>query len=449
MLSRQYREVLRVSLPLVAGTSTTMVMEFTDRVFLSHYSLTAIAAAMPGGIAAFLFISFFMGIAGYVSVFIAQYIGASARKRVGSALWQGIYFSLFSGILLAGLWFIAVPLFRLGGHPPEVQAEEVVYFRILCLGGGWNVLQLCLSSFYSGLGKTRPVMLVNILGMLLNIPLNYALINGLWIFPELGIAGAGIATVTAWFFMTLLFSFLIFTPENDRKFGVRRHRKWDRKLFARLIRFGGPGGMQFSMDIFAFTFFIFMLGRIGKNELAVSSMVFSVNSLAFMPMLGFSIGTSILVGQTIGKKQPEEAVLITRTTLHIAWVYVFFTAFLFLFLPEEILRLFHVQEYENAEDISRLGSVLLRFVVCYIFFDANYMILIGALKGAGDTRFIMWSLGLASLLVMVLPLWIGIIFFRAGIYYAWTCCTLFIFSLFSLSLWRYRQGKWKEMRIIE
>ncbi len=94
MLPQWYREILRVSLPLVAGTSTSMIMEFTDRVFLSHYSLTAIAAAMPGGIAAFLFISFFMGIAGYVSVFIAQYTGAGERRRTGSALWQGIFLQI-------------------------------------------------------------------------------------------------------------------------------------------------------------------------------------------------------------------------------------------------------------------------------------------------------------------------------------------------------------------
>ncbi len=449
MLPQQYREVLRVSLPLVAGTSTTMIMEFTDRVFLSHYSLAAIAAAMPGGVAAFLFISFFMGIAGYVSVFIAQYTGAGERKRVGCALWQGIWFSLLSGLCTAALWFIAVPLFRLGGHSPEVQAAEVVYFRILCLGGGCNVLQICLSSFYSGLGKTRAVMVINIMGMVLNIPLDYALINGIWIFPELGIAGAGIATVSAWAFMAGLFAFFIFTRKNDRNFGVLTAWRFEKDLFVRLIRFGGPGGMQFSMDIFAFTFFVFMVGRIGWRELAVTNMVFSVNSLAFMPMFGFSMGTSILVGQAIGRNRPDEAVSVTRSTLHIAWAYTIVMGLIFLFMPEQTLSLFGTGSGEQADEIAKTGVILLRFVTCYIFFDANYMILIGALKGAGDTRFIMWTLGSLSLAVMVLPVWIGIVHCGAGLYYAWACCTFFIFCLCCVSVWRYRQGKWKAMRVIE
>jgi Na+-driven multidrug efflux pump len=77
-----YRDVLRVSMPLVISMTTTVVMTFTDRVFLAHYSLDAIAAALPAGIAAFLFFTFFADTAGYTNVIIAQYVGAGALERV-------------------------------------------------------------------------------------------------------------------------------------------------------------------------------------------------------------------------------------------------------------------------------------------------------------------------------------------------------------------------------
>ncbi|MDH3885700.1 MAG: MATE family efflux transporter, partial [Desulfobacterales bacterium] len=99
---KPYRQVLRVSLPLVISMSSTMIMEFTDRVFLANYSLDAIAAALPAGITAFLFISFFLGTAQYLNVFVAQYVGSGRPQRVGAVLWQGIYFSVFSGVALAG-----------------------------------------------------------------------------------------------------------------------------------------------------------------------------------------------------------------------------------------------------------------------------------------------------------------------------------------------------------
>ncbi|QTA81457.1 Multi antimicrobial extrusion protein, MatE family [Desulfonema limicola] len=443
-----YKKVIQVSFPLVVSSSTTMVMEVTDRIFLANYSLDAIAAATPGGITAFLFICFFMGIADYVNVFIAQYTGAGKDSKVGTALWQSIWFSLFSALVLAGLWFIAVPLFKLGGHAPGVQHLEVVYFRILCAGAGIYVFQTGLSCFFSGRGITRPVMLVNITGAVFNIPLNYVLINGIGPFPELGIAGAGIATAASWVLMALLFIFLVFTPENDRRYNVIKDWHFNKILFIKLMKFGVPGSIQFCMDIFAFTFFIFMVGRVGTAELAATNIVLSINSLGFMPMIGFSIGVSTLVGQALGNNCPEDAAAAAKSTFHIIYLYLLMLIIAFLFTPEWLLGIFKAENSPEYAEIEKTGIILLRFVSCYLFFDAHYMVFTGVLKGAGDTYFIMWTIFLVSILVMILPLYIGVILYGAGLYYAWTCTTLYIFSLFFLSLWRYHTGKWKSMRLI-
>ncbi|MEE4242390.1 MAG: MATE family efflux transporter, partial [Desulfopila sp.] len=130
-----YKEVIRVCFPLVMSMSATTIMEFTDRVFLANYSIDAIAAVAPAGIAAFLFMVFFGGVAGYTQIFIAQYHGAGKRRQLGAILWQGIYFSLFSGIIFLLLsYFAAAPLFALAGHPPEIVILEEIYFNILCRG---------------------------------------------------------------------------------------------------------------------------------------------------------------------------------------------------------------------------------------------------------------------------------------------------------------------------
>ena len=448
---KPYREVLRVSLPLVASMSSTMIMEFTDRIFLANYSLDAIAAALPAGITSFLFISFFMGTAQYLNVFVAQYTGSGTLQRVGAILWQGIYFSVLSGVVMAGLYFLAEPLFRFGGHSSEVQALEVIYFRILCLGSGILIIGTSLSCFFSGRGRTRPVMIINMVGTLFNIPLDYALINGIWIFPEWGIRGAGIATVMSWLLMALVFALMVFTRKNDRVFKVISHRTFEPGLCGRLMRYGIPSAVQFSIDIFAFTFFILMVGRIGKIELAVTNIVLSIDSLAFMPLMGFSLGTSTLVGQALGRNRVDQALAATRATIHIVLFYMFLLLFLFLFLPQPLLELFRPNHMtpEGYAPIREVGIILLRFVAAYIFFDALYMVCIGVLKGAGDTRFIMWSIGLFSVVVMILPIYIGVEVFGAGLYYAWSCATLFVFFLFASSFWRYRQGRWKKARVIE
>ena len=448
----RYREVANVCFPLVLGTAATTVMEFTDRVFLANYSLDAIAAAMPSGIASLLFLAFFGGVAAYISVFIAQYKGAGANRRIGAALWQGIYFSMASGCILAiSSRFIAGPIFSLAGHPLPIQGLETTYFKILCLGSVFHIGIHALSAFYTGRGVTRPVMVITFMGMVFNIPLDYFLINGIWIFPELGIAGAAIATVSSWALMSLLFSLLIFTPTNEKNYSVMTSRRLDIDLFKRLMRFGLPGSMQFCLDVFAFTFFVFMVGRIGTLELAATSIVLSISSIAFMPAIGFSLGISTLVGQALGRKKPDEARFATFSAIHFLLLYTLLVDLFFIIAPDKALYLFMLdgQAAGHTATIMEMGRNLLRIVAVYLFMDALYMSFVGVLKGAGDTQFVMWSIGGASLCFMIVPLYIGIHILQLGVFYSWMCVLAFITSLFSLSLYRYRQGKWMHMLVME
>ncbi len=279
-----YRDVLNISLPLVASMGSITLMQFTDRMFLANYSVDAIAAALPGGIASFTTIAFFMGVASYTNTFVAQYTGAAAAGRVGAALWQGIYFSLASAVVLASLVFAAGPLFDLIGHSPHIRALEVQYFSVLTLGAGLVVLGSAMASFFTGRGLTRVVMVVHLAGAALNIPLDYCLINGVGPFPELGIVGAALATVSAYLSIILFLGVLIFGRANRSRFETWPRRAFDRDLFGRLMRYGAPSGVQFFLEIFAIGFFVQMLGRLGDLELADSNNELSIETLSFLPM---------------------------------------------------------------------------------------------------------------------------------------------------------------------
>ncbi|MCB2192445.1 MAG: MATE family efflux transporter [Deltaproteobacteria bacterium] len=446
-----YRHVLAVGLPLVVSFGTTSLIHFTDRVFLANYSMNAIAAALPAGIASFLTICFFMGVVSYVNVFVAQYVGAGAFQRVGASLWQGIYFSLASALFLASLYLIAEPLFRFAGHHPQVMRLEVVYFRILTLGAGAVVLATNLSCFFSGRGLTRPVMLVNLAGATLNIPLDYVLINGVGFFPEMGIAGAAVATVSSQVLVMVLFALAVFTKSNDRRFAVRRSWSWDSELMRRMLRYGLPGGVQFFLDILVFTFFVFMIGRLGRTELAATNIVMAINTLSFLPMIGLSVAVSTLVGQAIGAGKPSGGVRATTSTLHIALIYMGLVALAFVLLPRELLSFFessHASAASQARMVD-LGVQLLRFVAVYSLFDAMALVYMGALKGAGDILFVMWTMALACLGMVITPMLLGVEVLGLGLYYIWGCVTFYVVVLGVVFRWRYGRGLWQKMRVIE
>jgi MATE family multidrug resistance protein len=227
-------------------------------------------------------------------------------------------------------------------------------------------------------------MFVSFVGMLFNIPLDYALIYGWWIFPEMGILGAALATVFSWLLIVVVYSVLIFDRQNISRFNLAGSKKLDRDLMGRLIKFGLPGSLQFSLDVFAFTFFVFMVGRLGAAELAINNIVLSIESIAFMPALGFSIGLSTLAGQALGKNDVNLATKVTRQTIHILGAYILVLVLVLTAAPQWILALF--MDADTPAYFS-LGITLMRIMSIYIIFDGLYMVYIGLLKGAGDTRF--------------------------------------------------------------
>ena len=446
-----YRQVFDISLPLIASMGTITLMQFTDRVFLANYSVEAITAALPAGIMSFTLISFFMGVASYTNSFVAQYTGARALHRVGAAIWQGIYFSLGAALILALFYFLSDELFHLIGHSAEVRTLEIAYFNILTLGAGLVVLSSALSCFYTGRGLSWTVMWVHLAGAGLNIPLDYCLINGVGPFPALGIVGAAIATVAASAFINLIFLLLIFGRKNRIRFATWTHRRFDRGLFQRLMRYGLPSGGQFFLEIFGFAFFIQMLGRIGKLELAATNIVFSIESLAFLPVFGIHIATSTLVGQAIGRGHPEDAVFATSNALHIAMAYMAVMMAIFVTIPEPLLGLFENNQAGPAlsGQITELGIILLRFVALFCLFDAMNLVFSGALKGAGDTQFILGVIAALSCGVMIIPIYLAVEIFKVGLYTAWVVITFYIIALGVVFYLRYRSGKWKQMRVIE
>jgi len=449
---RRYRQVIDVCFPLMLSLSAITVMEFTDRVFLANYSIAAISAALPAGITSFLFIAFLGGVGGYAGVFIAQYTGRGDHHRIGTILWQALYFSLGGGILLWLLGtYAAKPFFALVGHTPEVRALEEIYFSILTKGGIFHLAMLTLSTFFSGRGLTRPVLIVTVLGVVLNIPLDYALIFGHWGLPELGITGAAIATVAAWGVNVLCFIVMIFTPANEKNFRVFSGRPLDTALLQRLLKFGVPGSLQFTLDVLAFTLFILLVGRIGTLELAATNIVISINSLAFMPSSGVSQGMSILVGQALGKAKPSLAVNYVYSGSILLLGYIFVIDLIFIFAPDLVLSPFTVAGHSGAEQeiIAAQAHTLLKIVAAYLCFDALYMVLSGALRGAGDTKFMMTAIACAAPFTLVLPIYIGITWYSMSVVTAWLFILLFVVTLFVLSCWRFFQAKWQKMLVIE
>ena len=424
-------------------------MNFIDRMFLLWHSIPSMAAALPAGMTHFALLCFPLGVASYVNTFVAQYHGAERPERIGHAIWQAVR---FAGCTIP-LMMLTIPLapliFSLSGHDADVFWLEVIYFQVLAFGGGAMVMAAALASFFTGRGKTRVVMYVNTGAAVINMVLDYAWIFGNFGFPELGIEGAAWATVVSQWAKVVCYLAIMLIPKSRETFGLVSGRRFDWPLMVRLLRFGGASGLQMFVEIGAFTLFILLMGQLGRDAIASTTLAFNVNSIAFVPMLGLGLAVSTMVGQQLGRDQPDLAARATWTGLQIGLVYSSIMGLLYVSFPDMFL-MGHASGMASGE-FGRLRDttvILLRFVAAYCLFDTIAIMFTSAIKGAGDTRFIL----IVSLVVSPIPVllaWGGIALFGWGLLWCWVILTGWIWLTAVLYCVRFLRGKWRDMRVIE
>lgn len=443
------REVLRLALPLVLATASWAVMHFVDRLLLLWHSSTEMAAALPAGNLLWTAMAMPLGVASYVNTFVAQYHGADQPMRIGSVLRHGISF----GWIVTPLFVLLIPLapwlFHWMGHEGELAHQESLYFQVNCLGVGAAVISAAYSSFYTGRGEARTVMWIDVTASLMNACLDGIWIFGLAGFPELGIMGAAAATVVSQWFKVAVYWHLLRQPGVRETYGFAGDFRFDVRLFRRLLKFGLPNGFQMLLEGLAFTIFVIGIGRFGTLATAATTLAISVNIVAFVPMMGLGIAVSSLVGNYLGADQPHLARRATWTGLWLSLAYNAVFALLYVAVPGWFLWM-HQQGTTDQHfgAIRELSIVLLQFVAAYCLFDATQLIFCSAIKGAGDTEFVLWTTLVTSGGAVALGQW-GIWWHGWGTLWWWTVLLLWIMALAAAYSFRFWQGAWQQMRVIE
>ena len=438
-----------IALPLIISTGSLQIMHFCDRMFLLWHDKNQMAASMPAGILLFSLICFPLGVASYTNAFVAQYEGAGHPRRIGLAVWQGVFIGLIAfPMILTSIPFVK-HVFLFAGHSELLARNEVIYYRIAAFGSGAMIITGALSAFFSGRGKTRPVMFVGVTSAGLNIVLDYLLIFGHLGFPMMGIAGAALATTIAQWYAVLAYIVLMSRRNLDETYGLRAGCRFSSSLFVRFWKYGGPAGLQFFIEIASFSGFVILMGRISNEAAAATSLAFNMNGLSFIPMIGMGIAVTTLVGQCLGANKPQEARRVTWTALSIGLVYTGFFGIAFLVCPNLFLS-FHSSgaNPQDFEPIREATITLMRFIAFFCVFDCCCAILVGTLKGAGDTRYVFWVTTLIAPTAVVI-ISVGVVYFGWGLYASWATATIWIMFQGLAYLIRVLGPKWENMRVIE
>lgn len=491
-------EMLAVALPTVVTMSSFAVMQFVDSLMVSrigpesHY----VAAQGNGGMANWVALSLFFGATSVINTFVSQNLGAGKPERGAGYGWTGIW-------LAAGYWPLMLlaaalmpTIFGLLGHEGELLRNEVAYAQIMLVGSIFKLISKGSSEFFFGIHKPIVVTVSVIAGNLVNVVANYILIFGRVSVPQfegvipgmaalnealapvddalpaLGVLGAAYGTVIGYLVETAVQVGVFLGPAYHRAYQTRSAWRFSGKKAKDVVRLGWPAGLQFINETtcwWILTAFLLGAGGAAKalhdgvTDPAMIEQAREVNNAAgwialrymhaaFMPTVGLSIAVTAIVGRCMGAGRPDLAAARTWLGLKIAIGYMGLCAIAFVVFKDPMMRLFIDEEAgpENVAMLLEVGSGVMIAAAAFQLGDALGIVLLGALRGAGDTT---WP----GIMNVVLS-WVFIagggfvaveLFPQLGSIGPWIAAAMFITSLGIAMMARFLGGKWKLIKLVE
>ncbi len=433
--------MVRIAIPMVVSQGTFAVMIFTDRYFLSQLSPVHMAAGLGGGVAAFFSFCFFTGLFSYGNALTAQYYGAGELGKCPRVVTQGLILSFASLVPLALITVLVLRLFDLLDHDPQLVELERIYYLILMAGVWLPLAKTCLSSYFSGIGNTRVVMICDICGLVLNVPLAYAMIFGALGFPAMGIVGAAISTNIAILFSLCLFAFFYLRRKHRIRFQVMRSFRFDAGITRRHLRLGLPSAVEMFLNVAAFNLFLLLFQSYGVVAGASAAIVFNWDILSFVPMIGLNIAVISLIGRFVGAGDMQQTGQVIRAGFALGLCYSATLAVVYVLFRYPLVELF-APPGGDFDEIRSLAAFMMIGLSCYTMADAIILVSGGVLRGAGDTRWLMIASASLHWAMLVIQYFVVVVWeFSAEI--SWITFALLIFSIAVVYLARLRGGRWR------
>jgi MATE family multidrug resistance protein len=418
------RATLALGLPLIGSSLAQMALHVTDTVMVGWYGVVALAAVVLGSSTFFILFILGAGFAKAVLPMVAAARAAGDETRIRRDARMGLWLSAAFGVLIYPVFWWSEPLLLALGQEAEVSALARDYLRIAGAGMVPALWVAVLQSWLAALGRTQVVLWVTLAAVAVNIAINWALIFGHWGFPEMGAAGAAVATVTVQVVSFLALGLYAARLPALRQYHLfQRFWKLDAPALAQVFRLGWPIGLTGIAEGGLFQASALMMGWVGTVQLAAHGIALEAAAVAFMIHVGLSSAATIRIAGFAERGEARSLRDATLVALGLSFLVAVAVIVVFVTLPEPVIGLFLDETKPESAAILTFGTTLLALAALFQLADAMQVMALGLLRGLHDTRVPMvlaavsyWVIGIPASYVLAFPLgqggvglWLGLV----------------------------------------
>tara|TARA_R110002124_G_scaffold286142_4_gene466080 strand:+ start:7556 stop:8914 length:1359 start_codon:yes stop_codon:yes gene_type:complete len=377
-----FDKTFTLAYPVMLSQLGQVMVGVADNIMVGRLGAVPLAAASLANSIFFVVLMFGIGISMAVTPMVAAADGEGKTGKIGRLLNHGFVINTVSSFLLF-LFILAVsPVLKLINQPQEVVVLAIPYLLIITFSLLPFMFFQTYKQFIEGLSQTKQAMFITVIFNLLNIGLNWLLIYGNWGFPELGLNGAGWATLISRVFMAWAL-YIYVTKSNRYKNYIRglRLKQIRLTIIKKMLGIGIPTGLQFIFEVGAFSTAAIMMGWIGVNALAAHQIAINLASISYMMASGLSAAAMVRVGNQLGKRDISKLREVGFSIFGMVTVFMSVFAILFLLLKNYMPLL-----YIDDPQVIKMAASLLIIAGIFQISDGLQVVALGALRGLSDVK---------------------------------------------------------------
>ena len=437
-----YKNIWKIAFPIIISGVAQNVVNVTDTMFLGRLSNVALGAGGNAGIFYFLLVVSGLGFTTGAQIIIGRRNGEQNYAQIGKVFDHCIYFLVPLSILLfIVVKFLSPALLGSITQSEAILEASVEFLSIRAYGLLFAFLLGCFIAFFVGTTKTKILIYVTVLMMLINVFLDYSLIFGNFGFPKMGIQGAALASVISEIAALVFLIIYTYKKIDIEKFQLFKFQKFDKNIFNRVLNVGSPVMLQNFLSLSSWFIFFMIIEKMGEKELAISHIIRSIYMVLMIPLFGFSSSTNTLVSNLIGQGKSDKVLTLIKRVTIMSLASTVLVLFFNLFFPTEMIGFY-------TKDLALVSETIptLNVISFTMFFFSVAFILFNGVSGTGNTKVSLLIEFITISIYLVATYYIAIEL-KSSLPVVW-CSEFIYFSLLGvLSFFYLKWGNWKKVDI--